>query len=63
MYQGSAASKRLPAGVAPEAIRLTRKPDVLFIVTESLPADHLDARTMPNLWRRAQEGADLLQGR
>jgi membrane-anchored protein YejM (alkaline phosphatase superfamily) len=56
-FQGSAASKRLPAGIAPEAIRLTRKPDVLFIATESLPANHLDARTMPNLWRRAQEGA------
>jgi membrane-anchored protein YejM (alkaline phosphatase superfamily) len=56
-FQGSAASKRLPAGVAPEAIRLTRKPDVLFIVTESLPAAHFDERTMPQLWRRAQDGA------
>jgi membrane-anchored protein YejM (alkaline phosphatase superfamily) len=56
-FQGSAASKRLPAGVAPEAIKLTRRPDVLFVVTESLPADHFDARTMPNLWRRAEEGA------
>jgi membrane-anchored protein YejM (alkaline phosphatase superfamily) len=56
-FQGSAASKRLPAGVAPDAIRLTRKPDVLFIATESLPADHFDARTMPNLWRRAEAGA------
>jgi membrane-anchored protein YejM (alkaline phosphatase superfamily) len=56
-FQGSAASKRLPAGVAPEAIRVTRTPDVLFVVTESLPADHFDERTMPNLWRRAQEGA------
>jgi membrane-anchored protein YejM (alkaline phosphatase superfamily) len=56
-FQGSSASKRLPAGVAPEAIRVTRTPDVVFIVTESLPADHFDERTMPNLWRRAQEGA------
>ncbi len=56
-FQGSAASKRLPAGVAPEAIRLARKPDVLFLVTESLPVDHLSATTMPNLWRRAQDGA------
>jgi uncharacterized protein len=56
-FQGSAASKRLPAGVAPEAIRFTRTPDVLFIVTESLPAAHLSERTMPNLWRRAEQGA------
>jgi len=56
-FQGSAASKRLPAGVAPEAIRISRKPDVLFLVTESLPAAHLDERTMPNLWRRAEDGA------
>ena len=56
-FQGSAASKRLPAGVAPEAIKLTRRPDVLFIVDESLPADHLSPETMPNLWRRAQDGA------
>jgi hypothetical protein len=56
-FQGSAASKRLPAGIAPEAIRVTRRPDVLFIVAESLPADHFDERTMPRLWRRAQDGA------
>ncbi len=56
-FQGASASKRLPAGVAPEAIRLERRPDVLFIAAESLPAEHLDERTMPLLWRRAQEGA------
>jgi membrane-anchored protein YejM (alkaline phosphatase superfamily) len=56
-FQGSAASKRLPAGVAPDAIKLTRRPDVLFIITESLPADHLDPRNMPNLWRRSEGGA------
>lgn len=56
-FQGAQASKRLPAGVAPEAFRLERRPDVLFVVAESLPAGHLDERTMPNLFRRAQEGA------
>ncbi len=56
-FAGTAASKRLPAGVDPAAIRFTTAPDVLFIVAESLPAEHLDERTMPNLWRRAQEGA------
>jgi membrane-anchored protein YejM (alkaline phosphatase superfamily) len=56
-FQGSAASKRLPAGVAPEAIRVARKPDVLFLITESLPVDHFSEQTMPNLWRRALEGA------
>ena len=28
-----------------------------FLVAESLPADHLSATTMPNLWRRAGHGA------
>lgn len=56
-FAGTSASKRLPAGVAPEAVRVTRTLDVLFVVAESLPAEHLSERTMPNLWRRAQDGA------
>ena len=48
---------RLPAGVDPKEIRLARKPDVLFVVVESTPHDHLDARTMPNVWRHAADGA------
>lgn len=56
-FQGAQASKRLPAGVAPEAIRLASRPDVLFVAAESLPAEHLDEKTMPRLFRRAQEGA------
>lgn len=49
-------SLRLPAGVAPEEIRFTRAPDVLFILAESLPAAHLAPDVMPNLWRRAEAG-------
>ena len=56
-FEGAGASKRLPAGVDPREIRFTRTPDVLFVAAESLPADHLDARTMPGLWRRAEGGA------
>jgi membrane-anchored protein YejM (alkaline phosphatase superfamily) len=56
-FRGADASKRLPAGIAPEALELTRRPDVLFIAAESLPAAHLDEKTMPHLFRRAQEGA------
>jgi hypothetical protein len=56
-FSGASASKRLPAGVAPTEIRFARTPDVLFVIAESLPAEHLDERTMPNLWRRAQRGA------
>jgi membrane-anchored protein YejM (alkaline phosphatase superfamily) len=48
---------RLPPSLPPEAVKFTRKPDVLLILTESLPADHLDARTMPRLWARAAQGA------
>jgi membrane-anchored protein YejM (alkaline phosphatase superfamily) len=56
-FVGASASKRLPAGIAPEALRIQRTPDILFVVTESLPAEHLAPDTMPNLWRRAQDGA------
>jgi len=56
-FAGTAASKRLPAGVAPEQFRLARTPDVLFVVVESLPAEHLSAEAMPNLSRRAEGGA------
>ncbi len=56
-FQGAQASKRLPAGVAPEAIRLATRPDILFVAAESLPAEHLDEKTMPRLFRRAQGGA------
>lgn len=56
-FRGANASKRLPSGLAPEAFQLKRRPDVLFIAAESLPADHLDEKTMPRLFRRAQEGA------
>jgi membrane-anchored protein YejM (alkaline phosphatase superfamily) len=48
---------RLPPGVDPAQVRFARKPDVLFVVAESLPHDHLDARTLPNVWRRAGDGA------
>ncbi|HEY6099456.1 MAG TPA: sulfatase-like hydrolase/transferase [Anaeromyxobacter sp.] len=56
-FQGADASKRLPAGVAPEAFKLERRPDILFIAAESLPAEHLDEKTMPHLSRRAEQGA------
>jgi uncharacterized protein len=49
---------RLPAGIPASEIRFERKPDVLFVVAESLPHDHLDERTLPNVWRHAAaEGA------
>jgi membrane-anchored protein YejM (alkaline phosphatase superfamily) len=51
-------SMRLPSGVAPSDVRFTRTPDVVLVLAESLPADHLDAKTMPNVWRRTEaEGA------
>lgn len=52
-------SMRLPTGVSPKEMHLARRPDVLFVIAESLPANHLDARTMPNLWRRAHEEGAL----
>jgi len=56
-FAKAGASKRLPSGLPPSEVRLTRTPDVLFVVAESLPAAHLDARTMPRLWARAEGGA------
>jgi membrane-anchored protein YejM (alkaline phosphatase superfamily) len=56
-FSGAGASKRLPAGITPAEIRIERRPDVLFLVAESLPALHLDASTMPRLLARAGEGA------
>jgi membrane-anchored protein YejM (alkaline phosphatase superfamily) len=51
------ASTRLPPTVAPSEIRFARTPDVVLVLAESLPADHLDERTMPHLWARAARGA------
>jgi hypothetical protein len=49
---------RVPSGLGADEVRFTRTPDVLVVAAESLPADHLDARNMPNLWRRTEaEGA------
>jgi membrane-anchored protein YejM (alkaline phosphatase superfamily) len=48
---------RLPSGVDPGEIRFTRRPDVLFVLAESMPHDHLDERTLPGVWRRAAGGA------
>jgi len=56
-FARAGASKRLPSGLPPSEVRLTRTPDILFVVAESLPAEHLDARTMPHLWERALHGA------
>ena len=55
-FAGARESLRLPAGIAPEEVAFTRRPDVLLVAAESLPAEHLDPRTMPNLWRRVSEG-------
>lgn len=54
--RAGAAAIRLPAGVDPAAMRLSRPQDVLFVLAESLPAAHFDAETMPRLWRRAAGG-------
>ncbi len=56
-FARAGASKRLPSGLDPTVVHLARTPDVLFVVAESLPAEHLDARTMPRLWQRALSGA------
>jgi uncharacterized protein len=52
-------SLRLPNGIPPSSVEFTRRPDVLLIVGESLPADHFDEKTMPNLYRRAKAGGAI----
>lgn len=56
-FAGAKAPVRLPAGIDASTVRFARKPDVVVLLAESLPASHLDEKTMPNLWRRAQDGA------
>jgi hypothetical protein len=51
---------RLPTGVPPERIRFARTPDVVFVVAESMPAEHLAPDTVPEVWRRSAEGARFL---
>jgi hypothetical protein len=57
LARGGTDASRIPVGIAPDAVRFTRRPDVIFLVAESLPSDHLDARTMPRLWQRGLAGA------
>lgn len=45
-----------PGSLDPAAIRFTRRPDVVFLLIESLRADFLTPEVMPNLWRLAEEG-------
>ncbi|HSM94271.1 MAG TPA: sulfatase-like hydrolase/transferase [Anaeromyxobacteraceae bacterium] len=54
--RAGSAAVRLPSGVDPATVKLTRPQDVVFVVAESMPSTHLDAETMPRLWKRAQSG-------
>lgn len=46
-----------PAGrLAASEIAITRKPDIVIALIESLRSDFLDEQTMPALWTRAQRG-------
>jgi membrane-anchored protein YejM (alkaline phosphatase superfamily) len=42
--------------VDPASIHLSRRPDVVFVLIESLRADAFDEATMPNLSRRGRDG-------
>jgi len=42
-------------GLAPSAIRLKRRPDIILVLLESLPASHFDPVTMPRLTRRSAD--------
>jgi membrane-anchored protein YejM (alkaline phosphatase superfamily) len=48
---------RLPAALPPGEVRFGARPDVVLALVESIPSSHLDADTMPRLWRRAEAGA------
>ena len=53
----SRSATRLPLGIGPSSVVLTRTPDVILVLIESVRADFLDSLTMPRLWRRAEQGA------
>jgi membrane-anchored protein YejM (alkaline phosphatase superfamily) len=50
------AAVRLPSGVDPATVKFTKPQDIVFVVAESMPSNHLDAETMPRLWKRAESG-------
>jgi len=56
-YADERTSKRLPPLLPVEEVTVTRTPDVVLALAESLPATHFDARTMPRLWARAAQGS------
>jgi uncharacterized protein len=48
---------QLPEGLAPADVKLTRRPDVLLVVTESTPSTFLNPEVMPRMWKRSGAGA------
>ncbi|MFO0584970.1 MAG: sulfatase-like hydrolase/transferase [Anaeromyxobacter sp.] len=56
-YADERASKRLPPLLPVEQVKITRTPDVVLALAESLPATHFDAATMPRMWARSEQGS------
>ena len=51
------AARALPSGVAADAVRFARTPDIVLVIIESIPEHLADSVTMPRLWGRAAGGA------
>ncbi len=47
----------LPPGLDPAEVKLTKRPDILFVLSESMRADYLEPSVMPLLSERAKGGA------
>ncbi len=50
-----------PQAVTPDAVRFTRKPDVVLVLVESLRSDFFTAETMPRLWARSARGTRFVR--
>lgn len=57
---GESAAK-LPPGVPPAEIEFARKPDVVFVLMESLRSDYLQPEVMPRMLARAQAGGTIFE--
>lgn len=56
-----ATAVKLPPGIDPAAVRLERKPDVLFLLLESTRADYFRPEVMPRLWARAAQQGTVFE--
>ena len=56
----SAVSHERSAVFSPDSIHVTRRPDIVLVLLESLRADFFNDSVMPRLWQRSATGARMM---